>query len=100
MNVKRAVRTTLAAVAMAGAAMLVTPAPKAEAAVFITAGFAPPAIPMYAQPLCPGDGYLWTPGYWAWGDGGYYWVDGAWVLPPYVGALWTRVGGAGAAADT
>jgi hypothetical protein len=26
--------------------------------------FGPPAIPVYEQPLCPGDGYLWTPGYW------------------------------------
>jgi hypothetical protein len=25
----------------------------------------PPALPVYEQPLCPGDGYLWTPGYWA-----------------------------------
>src|ERR1017187_5997813 len=23
----------------------------------------PPALPVYEQPLCPGDGYLWTPGY-------------------------------------
>jgi hypothetical protein len=22
----------------------------------------PPALPVYEQPLCPGDGYLWTPG--------------------------------------
>ncbi len=23
----------------------------------------PPALPLYAQPICPGPGYLWTPGY-------------------------------------
>ena len=50
---------------------------------------APPALPDYVQPPCPGDGYLWTPGYWAWGDGGYYWVPGVWVMPPSVGLLWT-----------
>ena len=50
---------------------------------------APPAIPAYAQPECPGDGYIWTPGYWAYGAEGYYWVNGAWVLPPYTNALWT-----------
>jgi len=47
-------------------------------------------MPIYEQPLCPGDGYMWTPGYWAYSpDGGYYWVPGTWVLAPYTGALWT-----------
>ena len=41
------------------------------------------------QPLIPGPGYIWTPGYWAWGDNGYFWVPGTWVLPPAVGLLWT-----------
>jgi hypothetical protein len=50
---------------------------------------APPPLPDYEQPDDPGDGYIWTPGYWAWGTGGYYWVPGAWTQPPYSGALWT-----------
>jgi hypothetical protein len=54
-----------------------------------TATEAPPALPDYTQPPPPADGYVWTPGYWAWGPNGYYWVPGAWVAPPYVGALWT-----------
>jgi hypothetical protein len=49
----------------------------------------PPLLPASEQPACPGDDYLWKPGYWAWNSGGYYWVPGAWVLPPYVEALWT-----------
>jgi hypothetical protein len=49
---------------------------------------APPELPVYDQPICPGDGYIWTPGYWAW-DGEYYWVPGTWVLAPEVGYLWT-----------
>jgi WXXGXW repeat (2 copies) len=49
---------------------------------------APPPLPLYAQPSCPGDGYLWVPGYWAY-SGGYYWVPGTWVLPPQIGFLWT-----------
>ena len=58
--------------------------------VLISVSFAPPALPVYAQPLCPGDGYIWTPGYWAWDPGnGYYWVPGTWVLVPEVGFLWT-----------
>jgi hypothetical protein len=50
---------------------------------------APPPLPAYDQPLCPGPGYVWTPGYWAYSAGGYYWVPGTWVLPPAVGLLWT-----------
>jgi hypothetical protein len=26
------------------------------------------------QPICPGEGYIWTPGYWAWDGDDYYWV--------------------------
>src|SRR5450631_708485 len=49
----------------------------------------PPPLPEYAQPPCPEEGYLWTPGYWAFANGGYYWVPGTWVQPPRVGLLWT-----------
>jgi WXXGXW repeat (2 copies) len=61
----------------------------AEVGVMVT--IAPPPIPIYEQPVCPGDGYLWTPGYWAWDDGfdDYYWVPGTWILAPEVGFLWT-----------
>jgi hypothetical protein len=55
----------------------------------VSVSFAPPELPAYEQPLCPGDGYIWTPGYWAYSDGGYYWVPGTWVEPPAIGLLWT-----------
>jgi WXXGXW repeat (2 copies) len=60
-----------------------------QVAVMVT--IAPPPLPIYEQPICPGDGYLWTPGYWAWDDSfdDYYWVPGTWVLAPEVGFLWT-----------
>ena len=58
------------------------------AQVGVSVAIAPPELPVYEQPLCPGDGYLWTPGYWAW-DNDYYWVPGTWVMPPEVGFLWT-----------
>ena len=45
--------------------------------------------PIYVQPPCPEDGYLWTPGYWQFANGGYFWVPGTWVQPPQVGVLWT-----------
>ena len=61
-----------------------------SAGVFISVNFAPPPLPLYAQPVIPGPGYIWTPGYWSYaGDGGYFWVPGTWVLAPYPGALWT-----------
>jgi WXXGXW repeat (2 copies) len=61
-----------------------------DAQVGITVAFGPPALPVYAQPPCPNDGYLWTPGYWAYDNYyGYYWVPGTWVLAPQPGLLWT-----------
>lgn len=57
----------------------------------VSVSFGPPAIPVYDQPLCPGDGYIWTPGYWDWDgdDADYFWVPGTWVTAPEVGFLWT-----------
>ncbi len=49
----------------------------------------PPVLPEYDQPPCPGDNYMWTPGYWGYAPTGYYWVPGAWVVAPYIGSLWT-----------
>jgi hypothetical protein len=57
--------------------------------VFVSVSIGPPPIPVYTQPLCPGEGYIWTPGYWAWGDDGYYWVPGTWAMAPQPGLLWT-----------
>jgi hypothetical protein len=70
----------------AGTLCLSTASP---AQVGVSVDIAPPELPVYEQPMCPGDGYLWTPGYWAWGDGAYYWVSGDWVMAPEVGFLWT-----------
>lgn len=60
-----------------------------RAAVFVSVGIAPPVLPVYVQPPCPRPGFLWTPGYWAYGPAGYYWVPGVWVAPPAIGMLWT-----------
>jgi hypothetical protein len=62
----------------------------AQVSVGISVNFGPPALPVYEQPICPADGYLWTPGYWAYDDAdGYFWVPGTWVMAPQVGFLWT-----------
>ena len=95
MNMKRSVRRLgvgVLGVLMLSVSVLSLSTP-ASAQIGIGIGIsvriAPPALPVYAQPICPGPGYLWTPGYWAWNDdGGYYWVPGTWVVAP-VGMLWT-----------
>jgi hypothetical protein len=73
------------------AVMLAAPAASsAEVSIGVSVTLAPPALPVYVQPLCPGPGFMWMPGYWAWDpDSGYYWVPGTWVLAPFPGALWT-----------
>jgi hypothetical protein len=90
MSLRKPLRSLLAAAALA-IPMLAISAPKAHAGVFIgiSVGFAPPVLPVYVQPAIPAEGYIWTPGYWAYGDAGYYWVPGVWVQPPTVGVLWT-----------
>ena len=81
---KRAFRTMLLALF---ALAIIEPA---FAQLSVTVSFGPPALPVYDQPVCPGDGYLWVPGYWAYDpDDGYYWVPGTWVEAPEPGYLWT-----------
>jgi hypothetical protein len=75
------------------AAVFATPAvSRAQVAVGVGVriAVAPPALPVYEQPPCPTEGYLWTPGYWGYGPAvGYYWIPGVWVAPPHPGLLWT-----------
>jgi hypothetical protein len=63
----------------------------AQISVEVSANTPPPELPVYDQPPIPGDGYIWTPGYWAWSDDdqGYYWVPGTWVPAPQPDYLWT-----------
>jgi WXXGXW repeat (2 copies) len=69
-------------------AILATPA-TSLAQFGVPIRIAPPPLVAYSQPICPQEGYLWTPGYWAYGTDGYFWVPGTWVEPPGVGLLWT-----------
>jgi WXXGXW repeat (2 copies) len=85
MKMHRSVRRLVFAVMM----LSLSAASFAQIAVGISVRVAPPALPVYTQPVGPGPGYMWTPGYWAWNDyAGYYWVPGTWVVAP-VGLLWT-----------
>ena len=82
-------RTTFSMVFFVLVTMLVLPV-ASSAGIILSIGIAPPPLPVYDQPLCPGDGYIWTPGYWAYDDGdGYFWVPGTWVEAPEQGFLWT-----------
>jgi hypothetical protein len=68
---------------------LLTVSVASSAQVFVSVSFGPPALPIYEQPLCPGEDFIWVPGYWAWSPVGFYWVPGTWVLAPEPGLLWT-----------
>ena len=70
-------------------AAMALPSASSAQIVDVTVAIAPPELPLYDQPEIPGPGYIWTPGFWAYGPDGYYWVPGTWVEPPTVGLLWT-----------
>ncbi len=83
MRIKLSIGTLLLAL------LMLAPAPM-HAGIIFSIAIAPPPLPVYVQPVCPGDGYIWTPGYWAYDDvGGYFWVPGTWILAPEPGFLWT-----------
>ncbi len=81
--------TKLHSLALAALLFAGLPLASSSAQVGVSITVAPPVLPVVEQPLCPVDGYLWTPGYWAYGDVDYYWVPGLWVAPPEVGLFWT-----------
>jgi len=81
------IKGTLATLALL--ALTVAAPQPSQAGISISITIAPPVLPVYVQPPCPVEGYLWTPGYWAYGDAGYYWVPGVWIAPPRPGVLWT-----------
>ena len=70
-------------------ALVAATLPPASQAQILTITLIPPELPVYEQPPIPEPGYIWTPGFWAYGPDGYYWVPGTWVEPPDVGLLWT-----------
>ena len=90
MHLANPIRLLVAVMAMTLTFVLPAPA-GGQVSIGVSVGFPPPELPVYAQPICPGEGYIWTPGYWAWDpdDEDYYWVPGTWVLAPEVGFLWT-----------
>ena len=88
MSLRSQVRNLLAA-AFITVPMLTLPAAQAQIGIAVSIRVAPPVLPVYEQPPLPAPGYLWTPGYWSYGEAGYFWVPGVWVQPPSAGLLWT-----------
>jgi hypothetical protein len=93
MRISQSARRFVIALPVFALLLLVLPAAlsvPSAAQIGVSVRIGPPALPVYEQPICPGDGYLWSPGYWAWSDDdGYYWVPGTWVEAPEPGLLWT-----------
>jgi hypothetical protein len=71
------------------AAVLAITSAHSFAGVVVSITAVPPPLRVYVQPPCPGEGYIWTPGNWAYRAAGYVWVPGAWVLAPQPGYLFT-----------
>ena len=88
MSFRSSIRNLLAAIFII-VPMLTLPVAQAQIGVGVSIRIAPPALPVYEQPPLPAPGFLWTPGYWSYGEAGYFWVPGVWVHPPRVGVLWT-----------
>jgi hypothetical protein len=88
MKLHRAVHALLFGILVLTIPAMFSSSSAAQIGIFVRIG--PPALPVYDQPICPGPGFMWTPGYWAWDDDdGYYWVPGTWVEAPQPGLLWT-----------
>ena len=100
MPLANSIRLVVAVMAMLALTSLLPVSTSAQVSIGISVGFAPPELPVYAQPICPGEGYIWTPGYWAWDreDEDYYWVPGTWVLARKLVSCGLPAIGAGAVA--
>jgi hypothetical protein len=81
------------ATAIAGGAMLVSPA-FARVAVGVSVGFPPPAPRVERAAVRPGQ--TWIGGYWRWNGVRHVWVGGYWTAARrgyrYAPACWVRTG--------
>jgi hypothetical protein len=75
-------------IAAAAAALLLATSVRALD-ITLQVNAAPPPLPVYDQPPIPAPGYLWVPGYWAYGSEGWFWVPGTWIEPPAPDLVWT-----------
>jgi hypothetical protein len=90
MHIFKSVRLLIVALGILGILAVAAPS-YSQVAIGVRVNIAPPELPVYDQPVCPGDDYIWTPGYWDWDAdvNDYFWVPGTWVLAPQPGFFWT-----------
>ena len=67
MRFAKSIRALIVAAAMI-ALLAFSGTTSAQVRFVFSVGFAPPGLPVYEQPICPGEGYIWVPGYWSWDD--------------------------------
>jgi hypothetical protein len=88
-QISNSLRVLSACALTLGLAMVALPE-DAAAQMSVTITLAPPALPVYEQPVLVQEGAIWAPGYWDYDqENGYFWVPGTWVQPPEAGLLWT-----------
>ena len=63
MRAKNFVRAIIPAALLTFVALAGSMPASAQIAVGISVHVGPPALPVYAQPICPTEGYIWTPGF-------------------------------------
>src|SRR6185503_19365206 len=66
-----------AMIAAGGLGYVATPLPSVAASIDVQVYTAPPA-PRYEPVPAPRQGYLWSPGYWAWEGNHHVWTPGHW----------------------
>ena len=75
---------------MAATLLSSAPAIPAFSQVGVYIGTPPPPLRYEVDPPMPGQGFVWTDGYWNWVGTLYIWVPGRWQRPPYAGAYWSH----------
>src|ERR1700677_87248 len=71
-------RTNLSIRSLLFALLLLAIPAASSAQIILSIGFAPSPLPVYEQPACPSEGYIWTPGYWGWSDNAFVFNEGYW----------------------
>lgn len=75
---------------LAGAVAVAAITAPAVAQIGIYIGRTPPPLRRESRGPMPGQGYVWTDGYWGVHNGRYVWVNGRWQRPPYEGAYYSH----------
>jgi hypothetical protein len=96
LEMENEMKSRLTVAALIALAAAYAPLPSMAQNVELYIGSAPPA-PLYERAPAVRRGYVWSPGYWAWGGHRHQWVPGSYIVerPGYVYAppVWQQRGG-------